>query len=67
MISPVTANVDSIWESANLLVKLHGKDAPRAAAIQAHSLLENGDTARRLMWLRTMAAAKAVRARGEQS
>ena len=40
-----------IYRSANLLIKQHGEDAARHAAMRADALMEAGDMEGRRVWL----------------
>ena len=45
-----------IWQSANVLVKRHGQDAPIHAAMRADELLEVGDLDGLAVWKRVLRA-----------
>ena len=45
-----------IYRSANLLVRLHGQDAPIQAAMRAGELLDKGDLAGYAVWQRIVKA-----------
>jgi len=45
-----------IYRTANVLVKLHGEDAPIQAAMKADALLEAGDIDGLAIWKRILAA-----------
>ena len=47
-----------IYRSANLLVRLHGQDAPIQAAMRADELLEAGDLDDAAVWKRIVKAAE---------
>lgn len=47
-----------IWRCANMMVVLHGDDAPIQAAMKADKMLEAGDLDGKLVWLRIMRAAE---------
>jgi hypothetical protein len=53
-------NADHIWMIARALVKQKGAAAPLIAASQARKLLDDGDIEERLIWMRVMAASKAL-------
>ncbi len=45
-----------IYRSANVLVKLHGQDAPIHAAMKADAMLEKGDLDGYAVWKRILRA-----------
>jgi hypothetical protein len=45
-----------IYRTANVLVELHGDDAPIQAAMKADALLEAGDMDGQAVWKRILAA-----------
>jgi hypothetical protein len=53
-------NADDIWTIARALVKQKGDAAPLIAASQARKLLDDGEIEERLIWMRVMAASKAL-------
>ena len=51
------------WEAANLIIKIHGLDAPAYATRRARRHLRFGKIERRKHWMRIMVASKALLAR----
>jgi hypothetical protein len=51
----MTDDID-IYRTANVLVELHGVDAPIQAAMKADALLEAGDIDGQAVWKRILAA-----------
>ncbi len=51
----MTSDLD-IYQSANLLVKRHGQDAPIHAAMRADAMLEKGDLDGYAVWKRILQA-----------
>jgi hypothetical protein len=51
----MTDDID-IYRTANVLVELHGEDAPIQAAMKADALLEAGDINGQAVWKRILAA-----------
>jgi len=51
----MTSDLD-IWRAANLVIKEHGEDAEIVASQRADLMLERGDRAGQLVWLRIMRA-----------
>jgi hypothetical protein len=51
----MTDNID-IYRTANILVELHGDDAPIQAATKADALLEAGDVVGQAGWKRILVA-----------
>jgi hypothetical protein len=51
----MTDDID-IYRTANVLVELHGEDAPLQAAMKADMLLEAGDLDGQAIWKRILAA-----------
>ncbi len=49
-----------IWRTANLLVKLHGRDAVLVSAAQCDAMLDRGDLDGREVWRRIHAAVKTL-------
>ena len=45
-----------VFRSANVLVRLHGADAPIEAAMHADAMLEKGDLDGQAVWLRIVKA-----------
>jgi hypothetical protein len=56
----MTDDID-IYRTANVLVELHGEDAPIQAAMKADALLEAGDVEGQAVWKRILAAVDARR------
>jgi hypothetical protein len=54
------AERNEVWQAAEVLVRQHGDRAPRVAALIAHELLEAEETEQRLVWMRVMAATRAL-------
>jgi hypothetical protein len=52
-----------LWRAAELLVKLHGDDAPRVAGERAARLLNTGDTQGCHEWRRLLVATKSLLSR----
>ena len=49
-----------IYRSAQVLVKLHGQDAPIQTALRADAMLEAGDLGGYAVWKRILRAAERV-------
>ncbi len=63
---PMIPDLD-IYRSANLLVKQHGQDAPRHAAMRADTMLDKGDLDGYAVWKRILKAVEELqRAEPEQ-
>ena len=56
----MTDDID-VYRTANVLVELHGEDAPIQAAMKADALLEAGDVEGQAVWKRILAAVDARR------
>ena len=52
----------AIWRAANLLIRRHGADAELEPAKRADLMLDRGDAAARLLWIRIRRAIEAMQA-----
>ncbi|HLI13865.1 MAG TPA: hypothetical protein VKY65_19910 [Alphaproteobacteria bacterium] len=52
-----------VREAAELMVKLHGEEAPMEASVKTLELLRAGEVERALIWLRIMVTSKSLLAR----